>query len=82
MGENNGTKSIQIMLWMFAVIVFPTLFFIGNKVIANEDKRVDEDQKIRQELKITTSEQTKVNQDILVMLTEIKSDVKYLKEKK
>ena len=37
MPENgNGYKSLWIVFWIFAVIIFPTLFFLGSNVIANE----------------------------------------------
>ncbi len=37
MTENgNGYKTLKITFWIFAVIVFPCLFFIGSNVIAND----------------------------------------------
>jgi hypothetical protein len=84
MGENgkngNGTK---IVLWIFAVIIFPTLFFIGNNVIANENKSQErdaqlaaEDKALRQELNSGLKEQMITNQQILVSLTELKAEIK------
>jgi len=34
--NGNGYKSLWIVFWIFAVIIFPTLFFMGSNVIANE----------------------------------------------
>lgn len=74
MGSNgNGTKMV---LWVFAVIVFPTLFFIGNNVIANENKSQDRDAKLREDLNICVKEQMITNQQILVALARIESDLK------
>jgi hypothetical protein len=50
MSENNkgNGKSIWITLWIFAVIIFPTLFFIGNNVIANEQRSIQRDEDLKQ----------------------------------
>jgi len=78
MANNNGTK---IALWVFAVIVFPALYFIGNNVIANERARIAEDKEIRGELVQSKEELNKSLTEIKVILAELKSDIKYLKQK-
>ena len=44
--NGNGKGIIWITFWIFAVIVFPTLFFIGNNVIANEKASRERDAEI------------------------------------
>ena len=46
MSERNGSKTLWIVFWIFAVIIFPTLFFIGNSVIANDKESRARDDKI------------------------------------
>jgi hypothetical protein len=48
MSENgNGYKSLWIVFWIFAVIVFPVLFFLGTNVIANENNSIKRDNELR-----------------------------------
>ena len=77
MANNNG---IKISLWIFAIIVFPALFFIGNNVIANERARITEDKEIRKELVQSKEELNKSLTEIKIILSELKSDIKYLKQ--
>ena len=42
--NGNGYKALWIIFWIFAVIVFPILFFLGNNVIANENKSIARDE--------------------------------------
>ena len=45
--NGNGYKALWIVFWIFAVIIFPSLFFIGNNVIANERENKAEHTEIR-----------------------------------
>jgi len=45
MSENskNG-KIIWVVFWIFGIIIFPSLWFIGNNVIANEQRSIARDE--------------------------------------
>ncbi len=77
-GNGNGTK---ITLWIFASIVFPILFFMGTNTIANDKCRQEEDKAIRREMSDDRQIQQKVNENILISLAEMKTDLRYIKEK-
>ena len=80
MSEKNG-NGFKVILWIFAIIVFPTLFFIGSAVIANDAKSLSRDDKIYDNLTEFKAERNKVTQEILVALAEMRVDLKYIKEK-
>ena len=68
-------------IWKVIIsIVVPTLFFIGTNVIANDKSSRDRDEEIQCKMAEICKDQNKVNTEILVALSEIKSDVKYLRK--
>jgi len=74
---NNNSK---VWMWIFSAVVFPTLFFMGNSVIANDRDSRQRDTELKNELVKCVTEQKDVNKDILVVLAEMKSDLKYIKK--
>ena len=86
MAENNG-KVMPIVMWLFAVIVFPVLFFLGNNVIANDNNARARDDKLNDKIRVVEKETaqalTSIAQslsEIKVAQMEIKTDQKYMRE--
>ena len=70
----------KIDIWKIMTAIFiPVLFFLGQNVIANDRARQDEDKQVRKEIDIVCKEQTAINQNIVIALAEIKTDLKYIK---
>ena len=70
----------KIDIWKIMTAIFiPVLFFLGQNVIANDRARQDEDKQVRKEIDVVCKEQTIINQNIVIALAEIKTDLKYIK---
>jgi len=87
MAENGNGKVMIIVMWIFAVIVFPLLFFIGTNVVANDRCSQDRDEKLGDKIRVVEKETaqalTSIAQsltDIKVAQMEIKTEQKYIKE--
>lgn len=65
--------------WVLGIVIMGMVTMIGY-IYANDDKSRGRDEKITGEIVIGQKEQQKVNQDILMLLTELKIDIKYLKQ--
>ena len=74
MSENGNGKW---QLAFFIVTGFTVL--LGGAVVANDRVRASEDQRVEMKMDNCNREQTKVNQDILLALSDIKSDVKVIR---
>lgn len=77
MANGNGNKSLWIVFWIFAVIVFPSLFAIGNNMIANDKKYMENflnNRNLIAELTKETNNKIEKNQiEILQRLTKIET---------
>ena len=79
MANGNGTK---LTLWIFAVIIFPVLFFMGNSIIANDKVRQTEDKEIKNCFLLAFKEiQAENKKDFEKIQAEIKQDNKEMSEK-
>jgi hypothetical protein len=73
--SENGNGKWQLAF--FIVTGFTVL--LGGAVVANDRVRASEDQRVEMKMDNCNREQTKVNQDILLALSDIKSDVKVIR---
>ena len=74
MSENGNGK------WSFAFFIITGFtVLLGGAVITNDRVRASEDQRVEIKLENCNREQNKVNQDILLVLADIKSDVKVIR---
>lgn len=67
---------------VLTVIMIPAFFMLVSAVIANDKDARERDTTITEKLSLSSQEQNKVNQQILVTLAEIKSDIKYMRGRK
>lgn len=85
--DKERTNGTRIILWIFAIIVFPTLFFTGSQLIAVDKEARERDmiitdklERIKDEqnakLDIIKSEQNKKFTEILMALTELKTRIR------
>lgn len=74
MAENNGywTKWLAGTLW---VVVWGTILFIGNNVIANDRDARKREEVVEDKLAVCVKEQAAVNQQILMQLAKIDNKV-------
>jgi len=77
-GNGNGWV-LKSLVGFLLTTIFAVLMFIGSNVIANDKDSRTRDDKIKENCRISMEKQTIVNQAILISLTEIKSDLKYIK---
>ena len=63
------------------VIVLPVLFFMGKEMIANEEKCQRRNSTNQERIVQGQKEQQMINQTVLVVLAEIKTDLVYIKSK-
>ena len=86
---NNG-NGVKMILFIFSVIIFPTLFFMGNAVIANDRCRQTEDNKIKEEMtrdrkelsKQLTEDRKEINAKLEIIssqLASLNTEIKYLR---
>ena len=90
--NGNGTK---VTLFIFASIVFPTLFFMGNGIIANDKTRQTEDKEINialvkgdncnradflEAIEKLTDEQKRDNREIVRQLGILTTEIAVLKK--
>ena len=73
--SENGNGRWAMGFWIITVFTL----IVGGAVIANDKVRASEDQRIELKSENREREQTKVNQDILLALSDIKSDVKVIR---
>ena len=73
--SENGNGKWQIAVW----IITGFTVLLGGAVISNDRVRASEDQRVEMKIDNCNREQTKVNQDILLALSDIKSDVKVIR---
>lgn len=74
MSETNGKWALGF--WIITVFTL----IVGGAVIANDRARASEDQRIECKIETVCKDQGKVNQEILIALAEIKTDVRYIKQ--
>lgn len=80
MAENNNsywTKWLAGTLW---VVVWGTILLIGNNVIANDKASRERDDILEANLNKCVMEQTQVNQEIMIQLAKISTDIDYIKK--
>lgn len=78
MSESNGNKAW--IMWVLGIIIITVLPFIGNAVITNDKESRSRDDQIKENLQKCTVEQQQVNQQILVSLKEIQTDLRYIRK--
>ena len=74
MGENGGRW--QMAFWVVSVFTV----IVGGSVVFNDRVRATEDQRVECKIEEVCKEQTMVNQQILVSLGKIETDVNYIKQ--
>ena len=84
MGVNGNGFIKTVVMYLVATLV-TLILFIGfpaliNAVVANDRLRQEEDKEIRQEIAGDRKIQNTVNQEILIKLVELQSDIKYIKQ--
>jgi len=77
MVNSNGSIAFKII----TICIIPVLFFMGTSIINNDKDSRDRDIKVKEELVTIARQQQDTNQDIKVMLAELKMDMNYLKAK-
>jgi hypothetical protein len=76
--SNGWTKYlVGVLVSLLFFIVMPMLI---TNVIANDKDSRCRDEEIKREVQKNRNEQQQLNQEILVSLTEMKSDLKYIKQ--
>lgn len=82
MPEKNGF--VRTIFWTLIIGSFGWATFIGIgaiKAIAGEaDKREKCDKELQEKIDIKLEKQTQQTQEMLIMLSEIKQDIKYIKQ--
>jgi len=80
--NSNGMKTT---MWIFAVVIFPTLFFMGSNIIANDKARQDEDKQIRTEYREDVKEicekSAETDQKVAVALERIFTKLEAIEKK-
>lgn len=78
MGDNGMNGSMKLITWVGGVVgLLITIYVTFHQPLANA---IAKESEIRQACDMEISkEQTKVNQEILICLSELKSDIKYIK---
>ena len=81
--EMKDEKSNAWTLWtagVIATIIMAVVSLIGTSVIANDKESRDRDSEVGKRLEIMCENQNKVNQEILVSLSSIKTELVYIKK--
>ena len=73
--SENGNGRYQFAFWVITVFTV----ILGGGLIFNDRVRASEDQRVELKIENIQREQTKVNQEILLALGDIRSDVKVIR---
>lgn len=76
----NGNGWIKWLVGVLFMIIFTAITTLATNVISNDKEARTRDEKIGVEIVKNQQEQQKTNQEMLVMLTEMKTDLKYIKK--
>lgn len=81
----NGNGNSKWTMWMAGVIASAltgAMFMTGNAVIANDKDSRSRDEKINECVQKSVVEQARTNQEILIALNTIQTDLRYIKSEK
>ena len=79
MAENGSKPWLMWLVGFVATILMTAVFTMANAVVNNDQMSRSRDDQIKECMQKSNIEQQQVNQQILVSLTEIKSDLKWIK---
>jgi hypothetical protein len=81
MSGNGNSKWVMYLVGVIVSILMIAIPTLATNMVQNDKDARSRDDKISDEVDATCKEQMKINENMLVALMEIKTDLKYIKAK-